>query len=83
MWKEALCKRKQGKCPLEPGEVALILKGMGYNEETQIYVASGPVHGGETRMRPLRNLYPNLVREFQYAFEKRRIKVAVHMNLFT
>lgn len=61
MWKEALCKRKQGKCPLEPGEVALVLKGMGYTEASQIYVASGPVYGGNARMRPLQRLFPNLV----------------------
>jgi hypothetical protein len=61
MWKEALCKRKQGKCPLEPSEVALVLKGMGYTRDTQIYVASGRVYGGDAWMWPLQRMFPNLV----------------------
>lgn len=61
MWKEALHKRKEGRCPMEPGEVALVLMAMGYPKDSQIYVASGAVYGGENRMAPLRNMYPNLV----------------------
>nr|CAD1824941.1 unnamed protein product [Ananas comosus var. bracteatus] len=61
LWQLALQKRKAGRCPLEPGEVAAILRAMGYPEETQIYVASGQVYGGKNRMAPLRNLFPNLV----------------------
>jgi hypothetical protein len=34
---------------------------MGYTKETQIYVASGQVYGGNNRMAPLRNMFPNLV----------------------
>jgi hypothetical protein len=34
---------------------------MGYSKETQIYVASGQVYGGNNRMAPLRNMFPNLV----------------------
>ena len=33
---------------------------MGYPKETQIYVASGQVYGGQSRMAPLRNMFPNL-----------------------
>ncbi|KAH9290803.1 hypothetical protein KI387_034920, partial [Taxus chinensis] len=61
LWQLALQKRKEGRCPLEPGEVAVILKAMGYPKETQIYVASGQVYGGQNRMGPLRNMFPNLV----------------------
>lgn len=61
LWQLALQKRKEGRCPLEPGEVAVILKAMGYPKETQIYVASGQVYGGQNRMAPLRNMFPNLV----------------------
>lgn len=61
LWQQALQKRKEGRCPLEPGEVALILMAMGYPKETQIYVASGQVYGGAKRMGPLRNMFPNLV----------------------
>ncbi|KAJ1379975.1 putative O-fucosyltransferase, plant, partial [Sesbania bispinosa] len=60
LWQLALQKRKEGRCPLEPGEVAVILRAMGYPKETQIYVASGQVYGGQNRMAPLRNMFPNL-----------------------
>lgn len=61
LWNLALQKRKEGRCPLEPGEVAVLLRAMGYPKETQIYVASGQVYGGHNRMAPLRNMFPNLV----------------------
>lgn len=64
LWQLALQKRKEGRCPLEPGEVAVILRAMGYPKETQIYVASGQVYGGQNRMAPLRNMFPNLVTSF-------------------
>lgn len=66
LWQLALQKRKEGRCPLEPGEVAVILRAMGYPKETQIYVASGQVYGGQNRMAPLRNMFPNLVRPPYY-----------------
>ncbi|CAD6338577.1 unnamed protein product [Miscanthus lutarioriparius] len=61
LWSLALEKRKEGRCPLEPGEIGIILRAMGYTKETQIYVASGQVYGGNNRMAPLRNMFPNLV----------------------
>ncbi|XP_065874389.1 protein PECTIC ARABINOGALACTAN SYNTHESIS-RELATED [Euphorbia lathyris] len=67
LWKLALEKRKEGRCPLEPGEVAVILRAMGYPKETQIYVASGQVYGGQNRMAPLRNMFPNLVTKEELA----------------
>ncbi|KAM0888145.1 hypothetical protein ACQ4PT_028503 [Festuca glaucescens] len=54
-------KRKEGRCPLEPEEIGFILRAVGYTKETQIYVASGQVYGGNNRMAPLRNMFPNLV----------------------
>lgn len=67
LWQLALQKRKEGRCPLEPGEVAVILRAMGYPKETQIYVASGQVYGGHNRMAPLRNMFPNLVTKEELA----------------
>ncbi|XP_020583589.1 uncharacterized protein At1g04910 [Phalaenopsis equestris] len=67
LWQLALQKRKEGRCPLEPGEVAVILRAMGYPKETQIYVASGQVYGGQNRMAPLRNTFPNLVTKEELA----------------
>ncbi|CAK9176006.1 unnamed protein product [Ilex paraguariensis] len=67
LWGLALQKRKEGRCPLEPGEVAVMLRAMGYPKETQIYVASGQVYGGQNRMAPLRNMFPNLVTKEELA----------------
>ncbi|KAI4963992.1 hypothetical protein ZWY2020_008525 [Hordeum vulgare] len=53
-------KEKRRRCPLEPGEIGFILRAMGYLKETQIYVASGQVYGGNNRMAP-ENMFPNLV----------------------
>ncbi|CAM8947214.1 unnamed protein product [Rhodiola kirilowii] len=67
LWQLALQKRKEGRCPLEPGEVAVILRAMGYPKDTQIYVASGQVYGGQNRMAPLRNMFRNLVTKEELA----------------
>ncbi|GMH22772.1 hypothetical protein Nepgr_024615 [Nepenthes gracilis] len=52
--------RKQGKCPLAPHEVGLMLQALGFNNDTYLYVASGEIYGGEETLRPLRDLFPNL-----------------------
>ncbi|OEL22131.1 Uncharacterized protein BAE44_0016849 [Dichanthelium oligosanthes] len=70
LWPLALKKRKEGRCPLEPGEIGIILRAMGYTKETQIYVASGQVYGGNTRMAPLRNMFPNLVSKEDLAIKE-------------
>ncbi|OEL22535.1 Uncharacterized protein BAE44_0016445 [Dichanthelium oligosanthes] len=67
LWPLALEKRKEGRCPLEPGEIAVILRALGYTSGTQIYVASGQVYGGKNRMAPLRNMFPNLVTKEELA----------------
>jgi hypothetical protein len=67
LWPLALQKRKEGRCPLEPGEIAIILRALGYTRGTQIYVASGQVYGGKNRMAPLRNMFPNLVTKEELA----------------
>ncbi|KAF6158011.1 hypothetical protein GIB67_008140, partial [Kingdonia uniflora] len=61
---KALQKRKEGRCPLEPEEVSVILMEMGYPKETQIYVAIGQVYGGQNRMAPLMNMFHNLVNKY-------------------
>ncbi|KAE8704233.1 hypothetical protein F3Y22_tig00110458pilonHSYRG00292 [Hibiscus syriacus] len=37
-------RRRQGKCPLTPGEVGLMLRALGYGSDVHIYVASGEVY---------------------------------------
>ncbi|KAK4429491.1 O-fucosyltransferase 16 [Sesamum alatum] len=51
--------RRQGRCPLTPEEVGLLLRALGYDRETHIYVASGEVYGGEATLAPLKALFPN------------------------
>lgn len=49
-----------GKCPLTPEEVGLILRSMGFDNSTKIYIAAGNVFGGDRFMQPLRLLFPRL-----------------------
>lgn len=51
--------RRRGKCPLTPEEVGLMLRALGYDSDTHIYVASGEVYGGEETLAPLKALFPN------------------------
>ncbi|KAK9677486.1 hypothetical protein RND81_11G146300 [Saponaria officinalis] len=51
--------RRQGRCPLTPGEVGLMLRSLGYGNDVHIYVASGEVYGGDETLAPLRKLFPN------------------------
>lgn len=56
---DPLEERKRGKCPLTPHEVGLMLRALGFTNDTYIYVASGEIYGGEKTLKPLRELFPN------------------------
>eukprot|EP00252_Welwitschia_mirabilis_P024130 TRINITY_DN7042_c0_g1_i2.p1 TRINITY_DN7042_c0_g1~~TRINITY_DN7042_c0_g1_i2.p1 ORF type:complete len:434 (-),score=72.55 TRINITY_DN7042_c0_g1_i2:527-1828(-) len=51
--------RRHGKCPLTPEEVGLMLRALGFDNNTYVYVASGEVYGGEATLRPMKYLFPN------------------------
>ncbi|KAL8092169.1 protein ROOT HAIR SPECIFIC 17 [Apium graveolens] len=51
--------RRQGKCPLSPEEVGLMLRALGFGSDVHIYVASGELYGGEETLAPLKALFPN------------------------
>ncbi|KAH9310673.1 hypothetical protein KI387_025708, partial [Taxus chinensis] len=51
--------RRHGKCPLTPAEVGLMLRSLGFGNDSYIYVASGEVYGGEETLKPLKALFPN------------------------
>ncbi|KDP39351.1 hypothetical protein JCGZ_01108 [Jatropha curcas] len=53
-------RRAIGKCPLTPEEVGLILRAMGFDNSTRIYLAAGELFGGERFMKPFRALFPRL-----------------------
>ncbi|ONM36535.1 O-fucosyltransferase family protein [Zea mays] len=52
--------RMNGKCPLTPLEVGLMLRGMGFNNNTAIYLASGRIYKAEKNMSPLLEMFPLL-----------------------
>ncbi|KAH7524488.1 O-fucosyltransferase 10 isoform X2 [Ziziphus jujuba] len=52
--------RIQGKCPLTPLEVGLMLRGMGFDNNTSIYLASGKIYQAEKHLAPLLKMFPYL-----------------------
>ncbi|XP_078445166.1 O-fucosyltransferase 31-like [Wolffia australiana] len=50
--------RSQGRCPLTPEEVGLLLAALGFDTNTRLYLASHKVYGGEGRISALRKLFP-------------------------
>ncbi|CAM6087273.1 unnamed protein product [Calypogeia fissa] len=66
-WKEKVIqsaqKRRDGLCPLTPEETALVLRALGYERDTQIYIAAGEIYGGDRRMASLYEAFPNVVRK--------------------
>ncbi|KAK1389792.1 O-fucosyltransferase family protein [Heracleum sosnowskyi] len=53
-------RRAIGKCPLTPEEVGLILRSMGFDNSTRIYLAAGELFGGERFMKPFESMFPRL-----------------------
>lgn len=62
--------RKRGKCPLTPHEVGLMLRALGFGNDTYLYIASGEIYGGEETLRPLRELFPNFYTKEMLASEE-------------
>ncbi|CAN8289776.1 unnamed protein product, partial [Cochlearia groenlandica] len=52
--------RIDGKCPLSPLEVGMMLRGMGFNNSTLVYVAAGNIYKADKYMAPLRQMFPFL-----------------------
>ncbi|CAN6341768.1 unnamed protein product [Urochloa humidicola] len=52
--------RMNGKCPLTPLEVGLMLRGMGFSNKTAIFLASGKIYRAEKNMAPLLEMFPLL-----------------------
>ncbi|KAH7652533.1 GDP-fucose protein O-fucosyltransferase protein [Dioscorea alata] len=50
--------RSQGRCPLTPEEIGLLLAALGFDSQTRLYLASHKVYGGEARISSLRKLFP-------------------------
>ncbi|XP_002284399.1 O-fucosyltransferase 10 [Vitis vinifera] len=52
--------RINGKCPLTPLEVGMMLRGMGFDNNTSIYLASGKIYQAERHLDPLLKMFPLL-----------------------
>eukprot|EP00250_Pteridium_aquilinum_P012599 c20826_g1_i1 orf=410-1309(+) len=52
--------RMDGKCPLTPLEVGMMLRGIGFRNSTPIYLAAGKIYKTEESMVPLRQMFPFL-----------------------
>ncbi|GKB96543.1 protein ESMERALDA 1 [Tanacetum coccineum] len=52
--------RVNEKCPLTPLEVGLMLRGMGFDKTTFIFLASGRIYDSERHMDPLLEMFPVL-----------------------
>ncbi|KNA09530.1 hypothetical protein SOVF_152790 [Spinacia oleracea] len=52
--------RISGKCPLTPVEVGMMLRGMGFDNNTLIYLASGRLYQEERHLTPLLEMFPLL-----------------------
>ncbi|KAJ0240508.1 Protein ESMERALDA 1 [Hirschfeldia incana] len=62
--------RQNGKCPLTPLEVGLMLRGMGFNKSTYIFLASGQIYNANRTMAPLLEMFPNLQTKEMLASEE-------------
>ncbi|CAM8883424.1 unnamed protein product [Rhodiola kirilowii] len=52
--------RVDGKCPLSPLEAGMMLRGMGFDNNTPIYLASGNIYNAVKHLSPLRTMFPLL-----------------------
>uniref|UniRef100_A0A5B7AFA2 O-fucosyltransferase family protein n=1 Tax=Davidia involucrata TaxID=16924 RepID=A0A5B7AFA2_DAVIN len=52
--------RINGKCPMTPLEVGMMLRGMGFANSTPIYLASGNIYQAERNLAPLVEMFPFL-----------------------
>lgn len=49
-----------------------MLRALGFENDTYVYIASGEIYGGEETLRPLRDLFPNIYTKEMLAGEKLR-----------
>ncbi|KAH7428694.1 hypothetical protein KP509_09G012400 [Ceratopteris richardii] len=52
--------RMDGRCPLTPLEVGMMLRGMGFQNNTPIFLAAGKIYKAEKNMIPLLQMFPML-----------------------
>ncbi|KAI3715510.1 hypothetical protein L6452_22494 [Arctium lappa] len=52
--------RMNGRCPMTPLEVGMMLRGMGFANTTPIYLASGKIYQADKNLAPLKKMFPLL-----------------------
>ncbi|XP_027079433.1 O-fucosyltransferase 31-like [Coffea eugenioides] len=67
--------RSQGRCPLTPEEIGLVLAALGFDNNTRLYLASHKVYGGEARISTLRSLFPLMEDKKSLASSEERVKI--------
>ncbi|XP_051139927.1 O-fucosyltransferase 10-like [Andrographis paniculata] len=61
--------RVNGRCPMTPVEVGMMLRGMGFSNDTAIYLASGKIYKEERYLEPLQKMFPFLYTKESLATE--------------
>ncbi|KAL5705401.1 O-fucosyltransferase 31 [Ranunculus cassubicifolius] len=67
--------RNQGRCPLTPEEIGLLLAALGFDSNTRLYLASHKVYGGEGRISALRRLFPLMEDKKSLTSKEERAKI--------
>ncbi|KAH6822499.1 O-fucosyltransferase family protein [Perilla frutescens var. hirtella] len=67
--------RSQGRCPLTPEEIGLLLAALGFDNTTRLYLASHKVYGGEARISTLRSLFPLMEDKKSLASSEERAQI--------
>ncbi|CAA2967658.1 Hypothetical predicted protein [Olea europaea subsp. europaea] len=67
--------RSQGRCPLTPEEIGLLLAALGFDNSTRLYLASHKVYGGEARISTLRSLFPLMEEKKSLASSEERTHI--------
>ncbi|KAM5577054.1 hypothetical protein ABKV19_007745 [Rosa sericea] len=67
--------RSQGRCPLTPEEIGLLLAALGFDNSTRLYLASHKVYGGEARIANLRHLFPLMEDKKSLASSEERAQI--------
>ncbi|KAK6923833.1 GDP-fucose protein O-fucosyltransferase [Dillenia turbinata] len=67
--------RSQGRCPLTPEEIGLLLAALGFDNSTRLYLASHKVYGGEARISTLRKLFPLMQDKKSLASSEERAQI--------
>uniref|UniRef100_A0A199UAP5 O-fucosyltransferase family protein n=2 Tax=Manihot esculenta TaxID=3983 RepID=A0A199UAP5_MANES len=67
--------RSQGRCPLTPEEIGLLVAALGFDNSTRLYLASHKVYGGEARISTLRKLFPLMEDKKSLASSEERTEI--------